>query len=263
MPQNVWFIIQNNHLLLNTDKRLPTDSEMNTFTPYVLRKFLLGALSNIHYHCAEITEETLLPDVFQLYPLRQAFAFISPEQYGMAVKAASILNWDKNHQFCGRCGSETQHLRKIFERTCSTCGLSFFPRISPSIIVMIQKGDHLLMARSPHFAPGVYGLIAGFVDVGECIEEAVHREVMEEVGLRIKNLVYVGSQPWPFPDSLMLAFTADYDSGEIVIDTQEIEAAGWYKYDNLPGLPSTSLSIASALIHDFVRNATIKALGSL
>lgn len=108
------------------------------------------------------------------------------------------------------------------------------------------------MARSPHFAPGVYGLIAGFVDPGENIEEAVHREVKEEVGLKIKNLVYYGSQPWPFPDSLMLAFTADYESGEIVMEPGEIEAAGWYKYNNLPGLPSSTLSIGMKLIMDFV-----------
>ena len=114
------------------------------------------------------------------------------------------------------------------------------------------------MARSPHFPPGVYGLIAGFVDVGENIEEAVHREVKEEVGLQIKNLLYYGSQPWPFPDSLMLAFTADYASGEIVMDQDEIEDAGWYRHDNLPGLPSVALSIAMKLIDDFV-NASGRA----
>lgn len=134
------------------------------------------------------------------------------------------------------------------------CHLSFFPRISPSIIVLIKKADHLLMARSPHFLPGVYGLIAGFIDAGESIEEAVHREVKEEVGLKIKNLSYFGSQQWPFPDSLMIAFTADYCSGDITINPDEIEEAGWYKYNNLPGRPQTSVSIASKLIDNFINS---------
>ena len=123
------------------------------------------------------------------------------------------------------------------------------------MIVLIHQDDHLLMARSAHFPPGVYGLIAGFVEAGESIEEAVHREVKEEVGLTIKSLVYCGSQPWPFPDSLMMAFTADYEAGEITMDQVEIEDAGWYKYDKLPGLPSMALSIAMKLIDDFVRVA--------
>jgi NAD+ diphosphatase len=116
------------------------------------------------------------------------------------------------------------------------------------------------MARSPHFIPGAYGLIAGFIEVGESIEEAVHREVKEEVSINIKNLRYFGSQPWPFPDSLMIGFIADYASGEINIDHEEIEAAGWYKFDNLPGRPSTRISIASQLIEHFVAEQRQKSL---
>ena len=112
------------------------------------------------------------------------------------------------------------------------------------------------MARGPHFPPGVYGLIAGFVEIGESLEETIHREVKEEVGIEIKNLSYFGSQAWPFPDSLMIAFVADYASGEIVIDKNEIEVAGWYRYDNLPGLPSMNISIASTLLENFVTSCT-------
>ena len=117
------------------------------------------------------------------------------------------------------------------------------------------------MARGPHFLPGVYALIAGFVESGESLEETVHREVLEEVGIYVKNLSYYGSQPWPFPDSLMIAFKADYASGDIAIDRKEIEEAGWYRYDNLPGRPSTSASISSKLLDDYVSHAT-KVYGS-
>ena len=257
--QSSWFIFQNDHLLLlKNDNALPNNEANASIPPHFLRCFNLGWFNNIEYHCAEIKPNIPIPDIFYAIPLRQALSFFSNDGYGLAVKAWSVIHWDKNHQFCSRCGHVTApdheaHQTKTFVRVCTSCGLSFFPRISPSIIVLIKRDDHLLMARSPHFLPGVYSLIAGFVDVGEGIEEAVHREVREEVGIEIKNLLYYGSQPWPFPDSLMLAFTAEYASGEIVMDEKEIEDAGWYKHDNLPGLPSAAFSIAMKLIDDFLR----------
>ena len=252
--QTQWFIFQNDCLLLlKKDNSLPADTELNLMKPYFLRQFHLGVFNHIEYYCAELGSVKQVPDVLYSLPMRQALLFFQHEGYGLAVKAYSIINWDKNHQFCSRCGCVTTRRSQNFERSCPSCGLGFFPRISPSIIVLIKRDDHLLMARSPHFSPGVYGLIAGFVEAGETIEEAVHREVNEEVGLKIKNLEYWGSQPWPFPDSLMLGFTAEYASGEIVMDEIEIEDAGWYRHDNLPGLPSVRLSIAMKLIEDFKR----------
>ncbi len=249
-----WLIFQKDNLLLKIPKNtLLGDRESALIAPHFLRWFKLGCFNNIVYYCAEIGTDTLLPTTLHRFPLRQALGLFGDEAYGLVVKAWSVINWDKNHQFCSRCGCKTEHQPKAYERLCPSCGLSFFPRLSPSIIVRIKKDDHILMARGPHFPPGAYGLIAGFVDVGESVEEAVKREVSEEVGLQIKNLLYWGSQPWPFPDSLMLAFTADYASGEIIMDPDEIENAGWYKSDNLPGLPSTALSIAMKLINDFVR----------
>ncbi|MBS0358773.1 MAG: NAD(+) diphosphatase [Proteobacteria bacterium] len=253
-PKNkvCWFVFQDDKLLLKENNGLCDEAELALITPYILRSFKLGTFGTIEYYAAEIHKETFIPTTIDLVPLRKALQLFNHEEYGIVVKAYSIINWDKNHQFCSRCGSTTVHRSKSFERECTSCELKFFPRISPSIIVLIKKNDHLLMARGPHFSPGIYGLIAGFVEVGESIEEAVHREVREEVGLKIKNLSYFGSQAWPFPDSLMIAFTADYESGEIVIDKNEIENANWYKYDNLPGRPSMSVSIASKLIDNFI-----------
>lgn len=186
-------------------------------------------------------------------PLRQALCGLSEKQLLQTIRAYFLLRWDNIHQFCGACGRQTTLNPPAFERICTNCSLSFFPRISPCIIVRITKGQKILMARSPHFAPGVYGLIAGFVEAGETVEQAVHREVMEETGLKIKNLDYFSSQPWPFPDALMLGFTAEYKSGQLQPDPNELEDAGWFNYNQLPGRPSNSLSMASQLIDDFIQ----------
>lgn len=249
-----WFIIQRQENVLLKNHQLPNQIDILPLEAYFLRHFSLGHFNGIEYFCAEINEDISVYDDFHTISLRQALSLVYPEQYAMGVKAYSVMQWDRNHQFCGRCASPTLHRTPLFERFCPICQLSFFPRISPSILVLVYRGDELVMARSPHFAPGIYGLIAGFVEIGESLEETIHREVKEEVGLQVKNITYFGSQPWPFPDSLMVAFTAEYDSGELVIDNKEIENAGWYRYDNLPGRPSMSISIGSKLLDNFVQS---------
>ncbi|ETO92358.1 NAD(+) diphosphatase [Legionella oakridgensis] len=251
--KSCWLIIQNNDsVLLSKNNTLLNGNDIACLSAYFTRSFQLGILKDTEYFCAEIHAKQSAFNEFNAVSLRQALSLLTPDEYGMGVKAYSVINWDKNHQFCGRCGARTIHQNKHFERTCLSCRISFFPRISPSIIVLIHKGDQLVMARSSHFSAGIYGLIAGFVEAGESLENAVHREVKEEIGLEIKNLSYFGSQPWPFPDSLMLAFTAEYASGDLVIDKNEIEEAGWYRYDNLPGRPSMAISIASTLLDNFI-----------
>ncbi|VVC77266.1 NADH pyrophosphatase [Aquicella siphonis] len=250
-----WFIFQNDRLLLmknSVPARFPDLHWLSRFKPDFLRQYKLGIFNTIDCFCAELDARAALPDEVEPVPLRKAFEILGNDWYAAAAKAYSVINWDKNHQYCGRCGHATRHKPGTFERVCDTCGLSLYPRISPSIIVLIQKDDKILMSRSPHFPPGAFGLIAGFVEVGESIEDAVHREVKEKVDIQIKNLRYFGSQSWPFPDSLMIGFTAEYASGDIHIDRQEIEAADWYRYDNLPGRPSSSISIAKKLIDYFI-----------
>lgn len=254
-----WFITQNQKkVLLNKNHKLPNKIDILSLETCFSRQFALGHFNGIEYFCAEINEDIPVYDDFHTISLRQALSMVYPEQYAMGVKAYSVMHWDRNHQFCGRCAALTIHQAPLFERFCPACCLSFFPRISPSIIVLVYRDNELIMARSPHFAPGIYGLIAGFVEIGESLEDAIHREVKEEIGLQVKNIVYFGSQPWPFPDSLMIAFTAEYDSGELVIDNEEIEDAGWYRYDNLPGRPSLSISIATTLLDHFIHSCQEK-----
>jgi NAD+ diphosphatase len=170
----------------------------------------------------------------------------------LAARAVQIVDWDRTHRFCGRCGAPLKARETERAKECPKCGLLHFPRLAPAVIVLVERGDQLLMARSRHFAPGVYSVLAGFVEPGEALEEAVEREVLEEVGIRIQDIRYFGSQPWPFPHSLMIGFTARYAGGEIRINDQELEDAGWFTADRLPGQPG-KISIARQLIEWFVQ----------
>ena len=183
---------------------------------------------------------------------KEALEHIGLDWFPVAARAYQILLWNNNHQFCGACGKKTKKGKEKLEKRCDRCHLSFFPKISPAVIVMVKRANKILLARQSQFPKGIYALIAGFMEPGETAEEAVHREVMEESGIEINNIVYAGSQPWPFPDSLMLAFIADYKSGEIILNDGELEHADWYDANNLPGFPSSSISIARKMIDDFI-----------
>jgi NAD+ diphosphatase len=169
------------------------------------------------------------------------------EAFALAGRATQLLDWQKNHRYCGRCSAPTAMKPDEFVMVCPSCGLMAYPRISPAVMVLISRGDDLLLARSPHFRSGMFSALAGFVEAGETLEQCAVREVREEVGVEITNLRYFQSQPWPFPDSLMLAFFADYAGGEITPDPSEIEEAGWFPRNNLPPLPDP-VSIARRLI---------------
>lgn len=196
--------------------------------------------------------DAVAPAGFSFQGLRGLWGRLDEDAWRLAGRAIQLVEWNRNHGYCGRCATPTQRQTEELSRTCPQCGLQHFPRISPAVIVRIERGDEILLARSPHFAPGVYSTIAGFVEPGESLEETVLREVHEEVGVTVANLRYFRSQPWPFPNSLMIGFVADYRSGELKLQPGEIEDAGWFTVDTLPVLPSP-LSIARALIDDFIR----------
>ena len=183
-------------------------------------------------------------------PLPEVYEF-SHDLYHIAGKAVLVRDWYISHRFCGKCGAKTQLDEKDMMMKCPSCGQNHYPRIAPAIIVAIRKDDELLMAKHSYHDNIRYALIAGFVEPGESIEEAVHREVLEEVGVKIKNLKYQRSQSWPFPNSLMLAFTADYDSGDIKVDGDEIVKAKWFKKDEIIRYGS-DISISDWLIQEFI-----------
>ena len=169
------------------------------------------------------------------------------DRFRMLGYAAQIGTWVNQHRFCGSCGHPMRQHQSERAMQCDACGLRQYPRISPSMIVLVTRGDELLLARSPRFAPGVYSTLAGFVEPGESAEQCVAREVREEVGVSIHPPRYICSQGWPFPHSLMLGYHAEYASGEIVMQPEEIEDARWFSIHALPGLPAPR-SIARYLI---------------
>ncbi|ALB65262.1 NAD(+) diphosphatase [Cronobacter dublinensis] len=171
--------------------------------------------------------------------------------FQLAGRGVQLAEFYRSHKFCGYCGHEMHPSKTEWAMLCGHCRERYYPQIAPCIIVAIRREDKILLAQHTRHRNGVYTVLAGFVEVGETLEQAVAREVMEESSIRVKNLRYVTSQPWPFPQSLMTAFTADYDSGDIKIDPKELIDAGWYRYDQLPLLPAPG-TVARRLIEDTV-----------
>jgi len=186
----------------------------------------------------------------ELIGLRALFDLAPADVFALAGRARQVLNWRLTHRFCGACGAPL--VRHAEERAmhCSACNLFFYPRINPVVIALVSRGDQILLAHKAGNAFPFWSIIAGFVEAGETLEAAVAREISEEVGLRVKNIRYAASQPWPFPNNLMLGFTADYAEGEIRPDGDEITEAGWFDRDHLPPIPSR-FSIARRLIDAF------------
>jgi NAD+ diphosphatase len=216
------------------------------------RRHFLGQLGGLDCWALTLPET---PNGWRRSPLRAAMMALDAPLSGLAGRAAQVLEWDRTHRHCGVCGTPTELQPGERARRCPACGHSAYPRVSPAMMVLVWREGELLLARSPHYAPGVYSALAGFVEAGESLEDCVHREVAEEVGVAVTDLRYYGSQSWPFPHSLMLAWTARWAGGDIVPQPDEIEDARWYALDALPKIPPR-FSISGHLIRD-----TVVALG--
>jgi NAD+ diphosphatase len=249
-----WFAFRGNQLLLHLDNssvRLPRLLNFAELNLPVRRQHYLGRLGDQPCYAVDLPEETATAEGMTFQGLRQVYGRLEEDLFWVASRAVQIVDWDRTNRFCGRCGVPLKARESERAKECPQCGLLHFPRLAPAVIVLVERGRELLMARSRHFAPGVYSVLAGFVEPGETLEEAVEREIFEEVGIRVKDIRYFGSQPWPFPHSLMIAFTATYDGGELQINDQEIESAGWFTPENLPDRPGR-ISIARSLIEFFL-----------
>ncbi|SDG57955.1 NAD(+) diphosphatase [Desulfosporosinus hippei] len=252
-----WLLFKGNKILISEDKVLEfTLPELDFFklSEKLVRSQFLGQVEGRSYYAAELTPDIAVPENMLFCNLYRLFGKIPDALFFLAGKAYQILHWDRTHQYCSQCGAGTEN--KIDERAklCPACGRVNYPRISPAIIVAITRDREILLAKGSRFQADFYSVLAGFVEPGETFEECVQREVREEVGLEVKNIRYFGSQPWPFPDSLMVGFTAEYAGGDIKIDENEILNAGWFDVDQLPQIPGTR-SIAWSLIDWFIELA--------
>ena len=184
--------------------------------------------------------------------LRASYDLLPLGDYQAAGKAFQILYWDGHSRFCPVCGTPMEQLAPIMKR-CPECGNEMYPPVSTAIIVLVRKGKEILLVRAHNFRGTFHGLVAGFLEAGETLEQCVAREVMEETGLKVKNITYFGSQPWPYPSGLMVGFIADYESGTIRLQEDELSAGAFYSKENLPELPR-KLSIARKLIDGWLEN---------
>ncbi|HEY6877528.1 MAG TPA: NAD(+) diphosphatase, partial [Polyangiales bacterium] len=200
-----------------------------------------------------LAAEAAAPEGMTFCDLRSLYfrGQLSEEQLALAGRAIQVMEWDRTHQFCGACGTPTEPQAHARARICPRCRLEAYPRVSPAMIVAVERGEEVLLARSPHCPPGIYSTLAGFVDPGESAEACVAREVHEETGVRVKNIRYYQSQPWPFPHSLMLGFFCEWQSGQVIPDGVEIEDAAFFHVDALPKLFPTRRSISAQLLVDF------------
>ena len=250
-----WFIFAGNKLLIRLDERgLPAMVEHPPEALGLTASFVrrMGCLGQVVCSVAAVAENQPPPATMEFRDLRGLYGALDDDLFRLAGRAIQIVHWQRDHLFCGRCASPMEDDPAELARRCPHCAMVSYPRLSPAVIMSVTRGDQILLARSPRFPKGMYSALAGFVEPGETLEEAVAREVAEEVGVRVGKIHYLASQPWPFPHSLMIGFTSVYQDGELAIDRDEIEDARWFSRHDLPTLPSP-ISISRLLIDHFLR----------
>ncbi|MGV0035455.1 MAG: NAD(+) diphosphatase [Candidatus Azotimanducaceae bacterium WSBS_2022_MAG_OTU7] len=255
-PEQSYHIVMSDGEVLGVDGQHPwrplTGDEFRWCGLNAVTSHYLGDLGGTPIYAIEVDPDAEEPQGYGFEALWSFLTIVEQPVFYLIGRAKQVIEWHQQHHFCGACGQVTSTIPVDRSRKCESCNIAFYPRLSPSIIVLINKGDEILLAKNAHARGNFYGTLAGFVEPGESIEETVHREVFEEVGLKVKNLRYYSSQSWPFPNSLMLGFHAEYDSGELVLQEEEIADAQWFHYNDLPHKPAM-MSISGWLIDDFIK----------
>ncbi len=238
--------------------RFPKAADLESLSIRIPSALSIGERNGVPCYAVELEQmPELSTELVKQVEVRIAVGNLDDSSFTAGCRAKELLHWRRQHRFCGNCGGALTESKTDVAMLCPECGERFYPQLAPAVIVAITRGDEILLAHNKKFRPGIYGLIAGFVEAGENIEQAIRREVYEETGIKVGNFRYDSSQCWPFPNSLMLGFTAEYVSGEAVADSAELESLGWFHADHLPMIPPHG-SIARRLIDDFQKKHTRK-----
>jgi len=250
--ERLYFIFGTRHLVVN-DGTVPCLTAEAAKQLPMGQQYFFGSYKGVPCYCAQLLGDDL-PDRMQRLNLRAFFQQTDDTWREIAGYGRQILDLHLNFRYCGRCGTPTTPAAREHSRVCPACGLTAYPRISPAVIMAVTRGDDILLARGVRFPnKKMFSVLAGFVSPAETLEDCVRREVFEETRIRVEQVRYVRSQSWPFPDSLMIGFTARYASGDIRIDPDEILEANWFRYDDLPLIPDAH-TLAGQLIRSFVRD---------
>lgn len=247
--KSYWFVFCGKSVLVETDEKgvfcripLQRESPVDGETLHNLSPF-----ENIACKAIRVPDNYSVDEKrYRFIDLRASYDYLPFPLYLIAGKASEILYWDKNNRYCGVCGTLLENHSDISKK-CPACGKEIWPLVAVAIIVLVRKGDEILLVHAHNFRGNFQGLVAGFVETGETLEECVEREVWEETRINVHNIRYYGSQPWPYPCGLMVGFFADYVSGEITLQKSELSEGAWYHRDNLPEIPR-KLSMARQLI---------------
>lgn len=247
-------LIHEGNVLVGTEGFLWPSAVLQELAESALPLYLIG-----HFHAGPCLVCALeqLPDSLEIESVspRQLLFRYSLDEFAIVGQATQLLNWERTHRYCGGCGHRTRPHVRDRALVCPQCQLHFYPRINPCVIMLICRGPDMLLARHARAGSTYFSCLAGFMEIGETPEQTVAREVREEVGIEIENIRYIESQSWPFPSQLMLGFFADYKSGELQIDPEEIAEAAWFNAESLPVIPAAGISVAGRLIELFLRRS--------
>jgi NAD+ diphosphatase len=247
-----WIVVRERNVLVQQGTAEFADHETASLLPTGDAVHYLGTLEDRPVWGVGVDDAQYAPEGYEFIDLFTLYARTGGEEWILGGRAVQIIEWGRHHRFCGRCGRPTEPVDNDRSMRCPSCNILSYPRLSPAVIMLVHRGDdEILLARGRQFRVPMYTTLAGFVEPGESVEEAVRREIEEEVGLQVGDVHYQGSQPWPFPNSLMLGFYAEYESGDIHIDETELMDAQWYRTDALPNIPGP-ISIANRLITGFI-----------
>ena len=247
--KGLFFLFTGQELVFAANNTLITD--LSPFHDFVRDILYIGLIKDKPCYVGQI--DLPLPSGLTKEHLRTSYHILGEEFFAAARYAFHIGYWHGTTRFCGKCGALTKIHERENAKRCTSCGHVMFPRIAPAVIMAVVRGDKILLARAKTFTRPIFSTLAGFVEPGETLEDCIHREIREEVGIAVKNIRYFGSQPWPFPKSLMVGFTCDHAEGEINLNTDEMVEAGWFDKAHLPPGPD-KMSIASRLIDWFVEH---------